>query len=145
MTEMKLPVIDSFEALKSQLAGEGLPFREVDGEQALSLPTRLGDVDSVLHLRWEPTPGVVQFIQPLPLTIPPATRGEVGQALHRINLKLAIQGFTFDEEDGNVAFRTQIVLAADQGVVPGLIGLMIRSSIETASTHLPGIRAIAGS
>ena len=145
MTETKLPVIDSFEALKSQLAGEGLPFREVDGERALSLPTRLGDADSILHIRWEPTPGVVQFIQPLPLKVPPATKPEVGHALHRINLKLAIQGFTFDEEDGNVAFRTQVVLSADQGLVPGMIGLLIRSSIETASTHLPGIRAIAGS
>jgi len=145
MTDVKLPAIDSFEALKSQLAKEGLPFREADGEQALSLPTRLGDADSILHLRWEPTPGVVQFLQPLPLTVPPATKGEVGQALHRINLKLAIQGFTFDEEDGNVAFRTQVILTANQGLVPGMIGLMIRSSIETASTHLPGIRAIAGS
>lgn len=145
MTETELQVIDSFEALKSQLAKEGLPFRKVDGEQALSLPTRLGDTDSVLHLRWEPTPGVVQFIQPLPLTVPPATRVEVGQALHRINLKLAIQGFTLDDQSGNVAFRTQTLLAASNGVLPGMIGLMIRSSIETASTHLPGIRAIAGS
>ena len=145
MTATNMPVIESFEALKSQLAGEGLPFREVDDEQALSLPTRLGDVDSLLHLRWEPTPGVVQFIQPLPLTIPLETRQEVGQALHRINLKLAIQGFTFDEEDGHVAFRTQVVLAADQGLLPGMIGLMIRTAIETANTHLPGLRAIAKS
>jgi len=145
MTETELPRIDSFDALKSQLAKEGLPFRKVDGEQALSLPTRLGDADSILHLRWEPTPGVVQFIQPLPLTVPPATRVEVGQALHRINLKLAIQGFTLDDQSGHVAFRTQTLLAAGTGVLPGMIGLMIRSSIETASTHLPGIRAIAGS
>lgn len=145
MTETELPTIDSFAALKSQLAKESLPFREVDGEQALSLPTRLGDTDSVLHLRWEPTPGVVQFIQPLPLTIQPATRAEVGQALHRINLTLAIQGFTLDEQSGNVAFRTQALLSIGQGLLPGMIGLMIRSSIETASTHLPGIRAIAGS
>ncbi|MGH1479856.1 MAG: YbjN domain-containing protein [Geminicoccales bacterium] len=145
MTETELPVIDSFEALSSQLAKEGLPFRKVDGEQALSLPTRLGDTDSVLHLRWEPTPGVVQFIQPLPLAVPPATKVEVGQALHRINLQLAIQGFTLDEQTGNVAFRTQVLLSAGQGLLPGMIGLMIRSSIETASTHLPGIRAIANS
>lgn len=145
MTETELPAIDSFEALKSQLAKEDLPFRKVDGEQALSLPTRLGDTDSILHLRWEPTPGVVQFIQPLPLTVPPSTRGEVGQALHRINLKLAIQGFTLDDQSGNVAFRTQALLSIGQGLLPGMIGLMIRSSIETASTHLPGIRAIAES
>jgi hypothetical protein len=145
VTETELPTIDSFEALKSQLAKEGLPFREVDGEQALSLPTRLGDTDSVLHLRWEPTPGVVQFIQPLPLTVPPATRVEVGQALHRINLKLAIQGFTMDDQSGHVALRTQALLSIGQGLLPGMIGVMIRSSIETASTHLPGIRAIAES
>jgi hypothetical protein len=145
MTETELPTIDSFEALKSQLAKEGLPFRKVDGEQALSLPTRLGDADSVLHLRWEPTPGVVQFIQPLPLTVPPATRVEVGQALHRINRQLTILGFTLDEQAGNVAFRTQALLASGQGLLPGMIGIMIRSSIETASKHLPGIRAIAGS
>lgn len=145
MTETALPTIDSFRALKNQLASEDLPFREVEGEQALSLPTRLGDTDSILHLRWEPTPGVVQFIQPLPLTVPPETRIEVGQALHRINHKLAIQGFTLDEQSGHVAFRTQLLLAIGQGLLPGMIGLLIRSSIETASTHLPGIRAIAAS
>jgi hypothetical protein len=32
-----------------------------------------------------------------------------------------------------------------EGLLPGMIGLMIRTSIETAATHWPGLRAIAES
>ncbi|NJM47786.1 MAG: hypothetical protein HC860_17785 [Alkalinema sp. RU_4_3] len=71
-------LISSFDALKAQLHRETLPFREVEGEPAVTLPTRLGDADSVLHIRWEPTPGVVQFIQPLPMTVPVDRRSDVG-------------------------------------------------------------------
>ncbi|MGI9420090.1 MAG: YbjN domain-containing protein [Geminicoccaceae bacterium] len=137
--------IASFAELKAQLGRENMPFREVDGEQAVSFPTRLGDADSVLHIRWEPTPGVVQFIQPLPMTVPVGRRADVARALHRINLKLALLGFTLDEETGHVAFRAQAMMADMQGLLPGMIGLMIRTSIETAATHWPGLRAIAES
>ncbi len=137
--------IASFDELKAQLRQEDLPFREVSGEQAVSFPTRLGDTDSVLHIRWEPTPSVVQFIQPLPMTVPIERRADIGRALHRINHKLAMLGFTLDEETGHVAFRAQAMMADMQGLLPGMIGLMIRTSIETAATHWPGLRAIAES
>lgn len=138
-------VIAGFDDLKAQLLRENMPFRAVDGEPAVSFPTRLGDVDSVLHIRWEPTPGVVQFIQPLPMTVPIERRGDIGQALHRINHTLALLGFTLNEAEGLVAFRSQAMMSGREGLHPGMIGLMIRSSIETAATHWPGLRAIAGS
>ncbi|MEZ5932792.1 MAG: YbjN domain-containing protein [Alphaproteobacteria bacterium] len=138
-------MISSFDALKAQLRREDLPFREVEGERAVTLPTRLGDADSVLHIRWEPTPGVVQFIQPLPMTVPVDRRSDIGRALHRINLKLALLGFTYDGPAGIVAFRAQAMMAGGEGLLPGMIGLMIRTSIETAATHWPGLRAIAES
>jgi len=138
-------LISSFEELKAQLASENLPFREVDGEQAVSFPTRLGDIDSILHIRWEPTPGVVQFIQPLPMTVSPERRTDIGQALHRINHQLALLGFTLNEAEGIIAFRAQAMMSGGQGLHPGMIGLMIRTSIETAATHWPGLRAIAES
>jgi hypothetical protein len=137
--------IASFDELKAQLAREDMPFREVTGESAVSFPTRLGDVDSTLHIRWEPTPGVVQFIQPLPMTVPSDRRADIGQALHRINHKLALLGFTFNEADGIIAYRTQAMMTAGRGLLPGVIGLMIKTSIETAATHWPGLRAIAES
>lgn len=137
--------IATFEELKVQLEREGLPYRDVEGEPAVSFPTRLGDVDSVLHIRWEPTPGVVQFIQPLPITVPPERRIEIGQALHRINHSLALLGFTLNEAKGFVAYRAQAMVSCGQGLQVGMIGLMIRTSIETAATHWPGLKAIAES
>ena len=131
--------------MKAKLLSENLPFREVSGEEAVSFPTRLGDIDSVLHIRWEPTPGLVQFIQPLPITVRHEQRAEIGQALHRINHQLALLGFTFNEAEGLIAFRAQAMMSGGEGLLPGMIGLMIRTSIETAATHWPGLRAIAES
>ncbi|MGD9212949.1 MAG: hypothetical protein PVI90_19345, partial [Desulfobacteraceae bacterium] len=65
-----LKQLESYEDLLADLKDRKIPFRRVAGETSLSIPTRLGDQNAVLHIRWEPTPGVIQFIQVLPLTVP---------------------------------------------------------------------------
>ncbi|MGF1525206.1 MAG: YbjN domain-containing protein [Candidatus Competibacterales bacterium] len=141
-----LPKIDSYEALKAQLDQEGLPYREAeDVENTISLPTRLGEEDGILHIRWEPTPGVVQFAQALPIIVPEESRPAVGNLLHRINHRLAVTGFTFNEERGTIAFRTQSFLGAEGFMAPGLIGALVATCARTAAQYMGEIRDAMGS
>ena len=77
--------------------------------------------------------------------VPAERRSDIGRTLHRINLKLALLGFTFDGLAGHVAFRIQAMLHGSEGLLPGMIGLMTRTATDTASAHLPELRAIAES
>lgn len=60
---VSLQPIESFEGLIQQLEEEKLPFREAEDKNTLTVPTRLGEEQSALHIRWEPVPGVIQFVQ----------------------------------------------------------------------------------
>ena len=55
--------IASFEALLVQLENEKIPLRKIESEPEVSEPARLGGQESILHIRWEATPDVIQFIR----------------------------------------------------------------------------------
>jgi len=133
--------ISSFEGLIAQLDAENLPFRRAETEEAVSVPTRLGDEDSVLHIRWEAVPGVVQFLQVLPLTVPESRRDEMAILIGRINVALPVLGFTLNPKNGVIAFRTHAFLGKEGVIAPGLIGALIATAVRTTKTFLPQLRA----
>lgn len=135
--------IGSFEALIDQLEEEKLPFRRVEDQNILTVPTRLGEEQSVLHIRWEAIPGVIQFIQMIPVVVPENRRDEVAALIGRINVSLPILGFTMNPENGVVAFRTHAFLGKEKAVAPGMIGAVIASSVRTTKIFLPQLRKAA--
>ena len=136
--------IQSFDALLSQMEKEKIPFKKADGEPSLSVPTRLGDQEAVLHIRWEAVPGVIQFIQVLPLTVPQAQREKVSVLMNRINFVLPVLGFALNEKNGIMIYRTQTFLDRNGAIPPGMIGAMIAISAHTAEKFLPQLKAAAG-
>lgn len=142
---MTQPLIDSFDALRAQLERENLPFKvAADVSNTVSLPTKLGAVDSLLHIRWEGTPGVVQFVQTIPLIVPPSRRADVGALLHRLNHQIAVLGYTFDADKGVIGYRTQAFLGVDKALAPAMVGAMIAVAARTVTENLTDIEQAAG-
>lgn len=133
-------LIDSFEALINKLEEEKLPFRRVENRQILTVPTRLGEERSVLHIRWEAIPGVIQFIQILPLVVPENRRDDLAVTIGRINASVPILGFTMNPKNGVVAFRTHAFLGKDKAIEPGMIGAVVASCVRTTKLFLPQLR-----
>lgn len=139
------PPIDSFEALQAQLTSENLPFRiAADVSNTLTLSTKLGGVDSLLHIRWEGMPGIVQFVQTIPLIVPAARRAEVSALVHQLNNRNAVLGYTFDADKGVVGFRTQAFLGAEKAMAAAMVGALIGVAAHTVSDNLAEIEQAAG-
>jgi hypothetical protein len=132
--------IESFEALIQQLEEENLPFRKAEEKDTLTVPTRLGEEQSVLHIRWEPVPGVIQFVQMLPVTVPEHRRDRLAVLIGSINVSLPILGFTMNPENGVVAYRTHAFLGKEKEIAPGVIGAVIASAVRITKIYLPQLK-----
>ena len=134
--------IGTFEELMAQLEAEKLPFRkDTTTKDTLSVPTRLGEENSVIHIRWAPIPGVIQFLQMLPFVVPENRRDDIALLISRINLSLPIIGFTLNHKNGIMAFRTHAFLGKDGAIAPGMVGAVIASAVRTTKDFLPQLRA----
>lgn len=132
--------INNFEALVAQLEKEKIPYRRVNNENTVAVPTRLGQEQSMLQIRWEATVGVIQFMQVLPFVVPESRREELALLIGRINTKLPILGFTLRPKSGVIAFRTHAFLGKDGAVAPGLIGAVIAGAVRTTKSFFAQLR-----
>lgn len=132
--------IDSFEALVAQLEKEEIPYRRMNNENTVAVPTRLGDEQSMLQIRWAATPGVIQFMQVLPFVAPESRRDDIALLIGRINMTLPILGFTLNPKTGVIAFRTHAFLGKEGAIAPGLIGAVIAGAVRTTKSFLPQLR-----
>jgi hypothetical protein len=134
-------MVNSFEKLMAQLKQENIPFKPLHIQKILSIPSRVGEQTTILHIRWQTEPGIVHFVQPLPLTVPRSALGALAIFLHDINHKLAVPGFTLDVRTGRIAFRTQAFLDAGGSIAAGMIGALIATCTHTAARYLPALHA----
>jgi hypothetical protein len=136
-------LIDSYKSLVARLGEEKIPFRELENEDTVTVPTRLGDQNSQLHIRWEAVAGVVQFIQLVPFVVPPERRDAVAVLITRINAALPILGFTLNPQNGVAAYRVHAFLGNQAAIAPGLIGALIANAAKTTDAFLPILRKVA--
>jgi hypothetical protein len=104
------------------------------------VPTRLGEEQSALHIRWEPVPGVIQFVQMLPVIVPEYRREKVAVLIGSINVSLPILGVTMNPENGVVAYRTHAFLGKEKKIAPGVIGAVIASAVRITKIYLPRLK-----
>lgn len=135
--------IRNYTELIERLQEERIPFRRVENEDAVAVPIKLGKEDSVLHIRWESTPGVIQFIQMLPFVVPQERIDSVAILIGRFNVSLPILGFTLNPKNGVVAYRTHTFLGKEASVAPGMLGALIAYAARTTTAFLPVLRAAA--
>ncbi len=137
------PRVGSVEQLLAQLEKEGIPYLRLSSQETVSIPTRLGDEEGVLHIRWQGEAGLVQFVHPVPLEVPFERRAEMLEALNRVNHQLAVLGFTLNPDDGYCSFRTQAFLDPEGCLLVGLVGALIATCARTVLEYLPALRAVA--
>ena len=137
---VSLQPIESFEGLIRQLEEENLPFRKAEDKNTLTVPTRLGDEQGALHIRWEPVPGVIQFVQMLPVVVPEYRRDKVAVLIGKLNVSLPILGFTMNPENGVVAYRTHAFLGKEKEIAPGVVGAVIASAVRITKIYLPQLK-----
>lgn len=141
MTDFK--PINSFESLVTQLEKEKILFHRVENESVVRLFTHSGNQKIVLYIRWEPIPGVIQFIQVLPLVVPKEKRETVAVLLNHINFDLNVLGFALNEKTGVLTYRTQTFLNETRSILPGMIGVFIGFTAGTVEKYFPKFQAAA--
>jgi hypothetical protein len=117
--------LQNFNDLLAQLEIEKILFNQVENEPVVRIPTRLGAQDGILYIYWEPIPGVIQFIQILPFTIPKDRRKTMTTLLNRINFNIPVLGFALNEKTGVLTYRTQAFLNENNSILPGMIGALV--------------------
>lgn len=137
------PRLTNFAELLRQLGEEKLPYRFFGDTSTVTLPTRLGREDGVIHLRWRADVGLVQFVHPVPMEAPANRIGELVAAANRINHGLMVLGFTVDERTGLCAFRTHAYLDPEGAVPTGLVGALIGTCAKSVADALPALREAA--
>ena len=132
--------LSGLDELSAELTRAGVRYTTHPEAAALSVPIRLAEgVDGVLHVRWEPTPDVVQIIAPLPIRVAPDDRPAAAQVLTTINHRLAVAGFHLNPESGAVSFRTAALLDS-QGQVPlSVVRRLMTTAMETSQEYMSSI------
>lgn len=137
-------MIGSYRDLLDLIMTQGVLCQSLPAESAVQIPTQWGELDGILLIRWQESDGVIQFIQSLPMTIPPERMAAMAEAITRLNHGLALPGFDLAHEDRSVAFRQLLPLVPRGQVLPQEIMAMFRMTVRNAALFLPALRAVAG-
>jgi hypothetical protein len=133
--------LNNLEALIAYFEKIAISFNRTEkDETAISLSTRLGDRNGILHIRWESSEGYIRFIHVLPLQVPGKLREKMIILLNRINLVLPILGFVLNEEDGIITYCSQAFLDQNGSIPSYMIDAVIFQSIRTVNEILPQLQ-----
>lgn len=69
--------------------------------------------------------GVVQFIQEIPLVVPEEKRKIIAILLNHINCTIPVLGFSLNQKNGILIYRTQTFLDANRSISSYIIGITI--------------------
>jgi hypothetical protein len=138
-------LIESFADLVHLLEREGVFHRSNLAEMTVEIPTQRGSLDSVMLVRWQPSDGVIQFIQALPLSVADDQIGCLVDAVTRLNHVLAIPGFDVNHPRKILAYRLYLPLQPRGGVTAVEIQRMFQLTVKTASELMPVLaRVLSG-
>lgn len=136
-------VIRSFAELLQLLHRDGVPHEPDLAKKTLRIPTQRGTLDGVLLIRWQDDDAVVQFIQPLPMTVPADRLPALAEAVSRLNHALAVPGFDLNHAQGLVAYRLYLPLYPRGEISSEEVQAMFRMTVKTAADFLPLLAAVA--
>lgn len=129
--------VNSYEGLLELLNKDGVLHQAVMEEKGVQIPTQMGDLDSVLFMRWQDSDGIIQFIQAIPIEIPEEKLWVVADAITRLNHALAIPGFDLNYQARMLAYRLYLPIYPRQAVFSDEIQAMFRLTVKTSSKFMP--------
>lgn len=108
----------------------------------VTIPTRRGELDGALSIRWQARDGVAQIIQSVPLSVPTERRAALGAALVRLNHGLALPGLGMNWDTGAVYYRLTLPLRPGGGLRPEDLRASFGFAVRTAARLLPALRRV---
>jgi hypothetical protein len=138
---MNIKSLQSFTDLVLQLENEKIPFEQIKNSSTVIVPIPDPEKEWICYIRWEPIPGVIQFIQVLPVKVPETQQDEMRTILNRINFDLPVLGFVLNEKNGILTYRVQIFLDKNKSIPAEIIGGLMALSVHTVKAYLPQIKA----
>jgi len=141
MTDSQMPAngtpVSNYEGLLELLNKDAVLHQAVMEEKGVQIPTQMGDLDSVLFMRWQDSDGIIQFIQAIPLEISEDKLWVMADAITRLNHALAIPGFDLNHQARMLAYRLYLPIYPRQSVFSSEIQAMFRLTVKTASKFMP--------
>ncbi len=135
--------MQSFAELKAFLEGRNIPLRADDERQVLEIPTYIRGEQHLMVIVWDPRATLIHVIQPLAVDVQEDRRGQVMDALARVNHQLVLPGFGFDHERNTLYFRWVVPREPNGGMSAEGLDRAIRTVLETCRDFLPGLREVA--
>ena len=135
--------IQSFQDLLALLVQDQVLHQSTGDPAAVAIPTRRGAMEGMLLLRWQAAQGVVQFVQSLPLEVPPDRVSAVEDALVRLNHALALPGFGLNPTARTVYFRVVLPLHPSMPVTDMMVRALFSATVRNAADFLPVLQRVA--
>lgn len=137
-----MDLLERFADLLDLLRRDGVRHQPLKGESAVAVPTRLGELEGMLLIRWQADEGVVQLLQSIPLVVPAERVGALEEAILRINHALVVPGLGYDHDTRALYMRVLMPVYPGDGVPVASLRACFRVAVQTASHVLPGLRRV---
>jgi len=129
--------VASYDDLVAFLTEENATFKHDPATRTIEL----GVDGGTLFVRWDVSAPYLQLIVPLIRGVPEARKGDVEEAVCRLNHALALPGFAYDFAKHFLYFRATVPYDGE-GLSPGLLRHMIAAVAGTARARLASLRAV---
>lgn len=125
------------------LVADGVPHR-ADPElgQAL-IPTRLGDEEALLTLRWGSVEGMLQLFQDMGEAVSPEAMPAVEEAISRLNHAMPVPGFGVNPGTSRLYYRLTVPLQQGVSLPAPALRALFSAAVKNASDFLPVLRAVS--
>jgi len=135
--------VESYQGLKELLKRDNIAFEAVDEAKYVACPTEKDGLDSVLVIRWDPTNGVVHFVQIMPIEVPEANQVSFMEAIVRMNHAYPVPGLGYNHDTKTTYFRMTVPLLPRGHLVDSEIQEYFSYSVNQAAILLPTMNAVA--
>lgn len=134
--------VSSYQDLVRLLAEDGVPHQTLPEEHSVYVPTEHKGREGVQLIRWQEGDRVVQFIQSMPIEVPPDRIAAVESAVTRLNHALSWSGLDLNHDTRSVAYRLFLPLVPRGSVYPEEIKTCFRVAVQTAANLVPTLQRI---
>ena len=137
--------ITSYQDLVKLLSRDGVAFVAEPQAQTVRVATEMRGIEGQQLIRWQEDDGVVQFIQSMPIAIPPQALAVVESTVARLNHQLAVPGLDLNHAGMFVAYRVTLPMLPRHGVMSDAIRACFRVAVKSGSDLVATLqRVIAG-
>lgn len=137
------PLITRFDELVELFVADRVLHRVDEARATVTIPTRRGELDGALSIRWQARDGVVQIIQSVPVLAPYERLPALGRAILLLNHGLALPGLGLNWDTGAVYYRLTLPLRPGGGLKAEDLRASFGFAVRTAARLLPALRRVA--